>query len=330
MQPQVHCRPAWTSSNRFTKLFADAITAEGVPVFELGAGARALPAAPAIALLHWPDEFFCWYGLRKAVSAMRTLATIRARRLRLVWVVHNVRPHEGIAFPPLRSWFLSLLDGVIFMSASSRIAAVRAYPGLGRVPAVTVPHGHYVASGDPPIVPGRALDDRRPRLTMIGQMRGYKGAETFARVAPDVAAELRIVGRCRDDRLAQRLRAATADNLALRLEWLDEAAFAAEIDACDAVVLPYSATANSGTALHALSRARPVIAPRIGAFSELEGIVGSDWVWLYDGALSAAVLTRAAAWLAARPVGAAPNLTYFDWAPIGHTLAQFLRRIDAA
>src|SRR3546814_7963709 len=57
-------------------------------------------------------------------------------------------------------------------------------------------------------------------------------------------------------------------------------------DEADAVVLPYRDIVNSGSALLALSRFRPVIAPRLGSLIELQGQVGEDWLWLYDGPLT--------------------------------------------
>src|SRR3546814_19371073 len=90
---------------------------------------------------------------------------------------------------------------------------------------------------------------------------------------------------CSSDLLTAELRqaAASAGNIHLQLEYLSDAEIERITDEADAVVLPYRDIVNSGSALLALSRFRPVIAPRLGSLLEFQGQVGEDWLWLYDG-----------------------------------------------
>src|SRR3546814_15020768 len=69
---------------------------------------------------------------------------------------------------------------------------------------------------------------------------------------------------CSSDLLTAELRqaAASAGNIHLQLEYLSDAEIERITDEADAVVLPYRDIVNSGSALLALSRFRPVIAPR--------------------------------------------------------------------
>ena len=64
------------------------------------------------------------------------------------------------------------------------------------------------------------------------------------------------------------------------------------IDRCDGIVLPYKRIPNSGAVIHALSRYRPVLAPRLGSLMEVQEEVGSEWLGLYDGELSAETPTH--------------------------------------
>src|SRR3546814_7330881 len=99
-------------------------------------------------------------------------------------------------------------------------------------------------------------------------------------------------------------------------------------DEADAVVLPYRDIVNSGSALLALSRFRPVIAPRLGSLIELQGQVGEDWLWLYDGPLTGERMREGIEWVRNTQRISPPDLSAQDWTHIGEKLARFLRQID--
>src|SRR3546814_3922006 len=104
---------------------------------------------------------------------------------------------------------------------------------------------------------------------------------------------------CSSDLLTAELRqaAASAGNIHLQLEYLSDAEIERITDEADAVVLPYRDIVNSGSALLALSRFRPVIAPRLGSLIELQGQVGEDWLWLYDGPLTGERMREGIEWV---------------------------------
>jgi beta-1,4-mannosyltransferase len=116
--------------------------------------------------------------------------------------------------------------------------------------------------------------------------------------------------------------------LDLRSNLLPEADLEAAIDEIHGVVLPYRDILNSGSSLLALSRNRPVLAPRLGSLPEMQAHVGKDWLHLYDGALSAEVLRSFADRL--HSVSLNPcNLSAYDWAPIAQSLHRFIDEICA-
>ena len=334
--PPVYIRPAWNSGNAFVGTLADALVAQGVDVRELGYARSDLPRAPAILLYHWPDEFFRARNWRLAVHALRSLLRLRRGKRRygqrVLWLAHNVQPHarDGIRLDPVRDRFLRLLDGVIFLSESSREQIHAAYPGLRALPALVVPHGHYRDSATAPATMPATATGRPVRLGFVGRVQRYKGAERLARLMTEIpaqTAELCISGKCAEPELGAELEAAALATSAVRLDlrFLPDAELEQALDAADVLVLPYRDILNSGSALHALSRNRPVIAPRLGSLAELQAQVGERWLWLYDGDLDAATLSDAIRWVRETERDAAPDLSANSWDRIGAAFAQYLR-----
>lgn len=331
----VFMRPAWAGENALCQQMADALTAEGLVVTELGYSYRAVPAGPGIAFFHWPNEMFLKDTPRKMVATLMKLARMawaKRQGLRLVWLAHNIVPHEaGEPFRLARSLFFHLLDGVVYLSESSQAQVITAYPALAEMPSLIVPHGVYLPRIQAPR-PANPLATRPVHLVFAGRVKRYKAPDALAKAVASLPAEqvrVTIAGACDDPVLAAELTAIAAEttNIALSLEFLDDDSLESLLDSADAIVIPYRGILNSGSALHALSRARPFIAPRLGSLTELEGQVGNDWVWLYEGQLDQGRLSEAVSWLRRRPEGRLPNLAAFQWPAIGASLAGFLREI---
>ena len=81
--------------------------------------------------------------------------------------------------------------------------------------------------------------------------------------------------------------------------------------AAQLVVAPYSEVLNSGSALLALTHSRPILLPNRGAMTELQSVVGKDWVRIYEPPLMPETLSDALAWAGfSRP--SAPDLRQFS------------------
>ncbi|MGH6683335.1 MAG: hypothetical protein ACRECA_05330, partial [Pseudolabrys sp.] len=81
---------------------------------------------------------------------------------------------------------------------------------------------------------------------------------------------------------------------------------------------------NSGSAILALSFDRPILVPAQGALAELYDIVGTDWVRLYEGALSPDIVRGAVQWTKAHPLnpGARARLDALNWDRIARLTLQ--------
>jgi beta-1,4-mannosyltransferase len=338
----IHARPAWRGENPFIRLLSGALERQGLNVAEVQQTRRAFPRR-GLLLLHWPDEFYRTRGgMRAAVSAAAALAKLwfwsQIGGLRIVWLAHNIVPHDSRGSPPAWTWdpFLRLLDGIVTMSHDSAMRVVETYPALRHRPLLVTRHGHYLdVALSPPSVRASMTDQAPIRLGAFGHIRAYKRpAALIAAVAAqedeDLVLDMR--GACLDVSLGRELTALAAGRPVIRLfiGSLSDAALEQATDSVDAIVLPYERTLNSGAVFYALSRFRPVIAPALPGLREIQAIVGKEWLFLFDGDFDAATLHHAKHWLRAAPRSAAPDLSAFDWDIIGEELATFLRRIGSS
>ena len=334
----VSCRPAWVkTSNRFTTLFSEALEKAGWSVREF-TWAPAGVFAPKVILLHWPDELFTAASAFEHAKVASKLALLQiAKKLfgvRLVWLVHETKPHDSSrkARWSTRS-FLKALDGTIYLSHASRAASEADIPALRDIPALVTRHGHYRFDMGAPATPRRS-PGTPVKLVYFGQIRPYKGLDSLIRAASGVSPadiSIRIVGWSKDPEftrlLHQLAEGAPAVALDIRDKLVPQDDLESALDACDGVVLPYRNILNSGAALFALSRNRPVMAPRLGTLPELQDEIGRDWVQLYDNAdVSASDLHGFANALRASSATTA-DLSRYEWGPIGESIGAFFDQL---
>ena len=317
-------------------MFADALAAADVIVMELKNSFRKLPKERGILLLHWPNRLFFVYGFKQTIRALLFLAGLWYGKLfrgqKVVWVAHNLLPHERGERPFAigRVLFFAALDGIIFLSRTSRDIFTKTYPRLANSPFTVIAHGDYHARETLPSKLPERVAGRPVRLAFVGRVERYKAPELLAKLVgtlPQDQVELVIAGKCAESALQEELVqvARTAPNLQLRLAYLSDRELEQIVDGADAIALPYRDIMNSGSTLLALSRNRPVIAPRLGSLVDLLEEVGSDWLWLYDGSLTRESLADALTWVATRNRSTSPDLSRHDWHRIGVQTADFLR-----
>jgi glycosyltransferase involved in cell wall biosynthesis len=283
--------------------------------------------------LHWPEHGFKARSAASAAMQARTWLRLvhEARRagLRVVWTVHNLRAHDG-RHPALEAafWaeFLPLVDGVVHLSQSGRLAAERCFPELVTTPHWVIPHGHYREAYHTPLTREAARAQLRlPADSAVvltsGRLRPYKNVPALLdafRALPAPNARCLVTGAATDARLRRQVEAAarTDSRVHLTLKHLPARALAETHAAADLVVLPYREILNSGSAMLALSLDRPVLVPRQGALAELADTVGDAWVRCYDGPLTADVLRDALQWARETPRPASAPLDAFEWRTI--------------
>lgn len=277
--------PARLRDNPYCELLYRHVAALGVPV---AGDARLEPGWLArrrdevgVLHLHWPE--FYYRNPDGSVSA-RSLGAfvagvVSALRLgyRIVWTVHNARPHEPRRADRLvRALLLRACAPVVHCEAARRSL------GAAAARATVIPHGSYAGWYRDEV----SRDDARARLGLpadarvllaFGQIRPYKALAPLLHAVralhrPDV--HLVIAGRPSDpttgDQL-ERLVGELADpRLHLHLGHVPDDEVQLYFRACDLVVLPYRRILTSGAAVLALTFGRGLVVPRLGCLAELE------------------------------------------------------------
>lgn len=335
-KPILALKPLRAEGNSFSGLFSGHIDSSafecvGFDWEKLGRGFY------DVVIFHWPTEFFRPESRKATLRLLGRMLKDKLRRgTKFVWVAHNLEPHDGGGRKSRLTTrlFLGLLDGVILLSGHSRDELHRLYPASRRIPSLVTVHGRYVPLAAEPKDSIAAA--RQNRLLFFGMIRAYKNVEQLVAAAREVRTvpfSLTVAGACFDAALRERIgRAAAGDPrivLDMREAFLPDEELEGVIDAHDAVVLPYRNILNSGVALHALGRNKPILAPAIGSLPELQAMVGGDWVHLFEGEISTAIIESFFADLAAC-TAPRPDLDAFDWERVGADVTRFLQSLRPA
>lgn len=224
---------------------------------------------------------------------LKRLTDLKSNGTHLVWTVHNVLPH-GCPYPAVEAHLrqrLADLADVIHIMTSATPELVGGHYTLPSSKLIQVEHPSYLGAYPRHFAKEQVRFDMgyEPYHTLVGvvgSIQPYKGLEAFARATAGAAAaqpNLRalvagIPGTEPETRqLLERLDEQGHIETVARKLSSDEISIV--MTALDALVLPYTASLNSGAALLGLTFGIPVIAPRIGHFADLER---SGLVFGYD------------------------------------------------
>jgi beta-1,4-mannosyltransferase len=326
--------------NPVTSLLYQAMEEQGAEV-EQFTGRRLAFESWDVWHLHWPEQVLGvsrWlpWNLFKFWAKLKIA---RAKKIKIFWTVHNLRPHERrYPFFERIFWWILLpnVDGFICMARSGREQLHIEHSLTRKLPVFIIPHGHYRD-----VYPDNINKDEARRtlgigtgetvIAFIGLIRGYKGVPHLIRcfnAAALPASRLLIAGEPQDEILVREIDEAVSGNtmVQLHLRFIGEEELQLHLRAADLVVLPYKDILNSGSALLALSFDRPILVPNRGALGELCEVIGPEWVRLYVGDLTPQILSDALLWAAEVPVndrGSAP-LESLSWRHIAAlTIAAF-------
>jgi len=328
------------SANPYNWLLSTHLQEQGVEVFEYS-HARLLRGGYDIVHYHWPDGYINHPSFLKTVWRMGVLKIAvmlcMLRGAKIIWTVHNLAPHDP-HYPWLSHFFLSFFacwcGGLIFLSHHSRDEFFKLY-SYARKNALTavIPHGHY-RTIYPPLVEKDAarqklgLDTDAPVLLFFGQIKPYKNMEALLAAFSNFNANARLViaGKASSPELKNMIENAAAKDprVMTRLEFIPDADIPLYMAAADLMVLPYRAILNSGAVMLALSYNVPVLVPALGSMKELQQEAGSDWIFLYEGELTAADLERSL-----KSPAAAFDMVPYEWRDIARkTLDLYTKAIN--
>lgn len=320
------------NSNAFTKRFALALTRAGGSLTRIRANPAALFRSDVI-LYHWPYAFLRKPGLLDWCEALLVLAARKWGGSKLVWIAHNAQEHEqGVSGSWLRRQFFRNLDGVIYLSETSR-NLIRQQAGIGdHVAEAVIPHGVYTSSATSPYVAPRR-DTIPIQLLTFGLIRQYKGLETFCEAAAECdrpGVRFKIVGRRVDkpyaDAISRLADVVSGLSLIASDKRIPDDVLNQQISQSHGVILPHLNIHNSGAAIHALSLNRPILAPDVPTMRDLRNHVGAGWVHFYRGKLSWPAIAEFVEGISQLDEEG-PDLAHFQWPAIEQALSSYLTRL---
>ncbi len=330
--------PFENPSNAFVRLFSQALADQGFVLRRFNWRLMGLQRSDYV-IVHWPEYVFAVDSPLGIVKPLVKLATLWISRLlwrtKFIWVAHNAAPHDpqASALPILR-YFLNSLDGVVYLSQFSCERIRESIPRICNCKSLVVVHGHYREAFVTPATASRRSSGC-VNMVHIGQIRPYKNIAELVEVVSSIPSGLNLLvaGQVGDRSLCATIEASAHNASHIHLDFrnntISDAELEAIVDSADAVVLPYKNILNSGSALLALSRNRPVLAPRMGSFPELQEKVGTEWVYLYDGDFNQQVLLDFMKWIQESKRAEIAPLDAYEWSHVGRELRQFIESLGA-
>ncbi|MCE0485016.1 MAG: glycosyltransferase family 4 protein [Methylacidiphilales bacterium] len=323
--------PAYANrqSNPFNSLLYGPMEQRGIEVVEYAPRQMFWERAD-IVHVHWPETSINMPSGRKALwhgaKTLLLLGLTRLRGARLIWTAHNLRSHEN-RHPILEKLFWWVfdqqIDGIISLSRANLPLVRREHIFRRKVPMTVIRHGHFRDAYPGQVTRSEArrhlgLVDSGWRLGCVGVIRRYKGIPELLGAWREFdlpEAHLLVAGRIHEPLLEQEIRSGAAQDgrIEFRPGMIDEKEMPYFISALDVMVLPYRAIFNSGSALLALSFNVPVVLPKTAGMLELQEMVGSDWVYLYEGDFGPAVLHDIRAWYQNRKPAGEVSLADLNW-----------------
>lgn len=311
--------------NRFSEILLGALETAGARIVSFPDSRSICLDGLDVLIVHWPERVFgeaanAWEAAGLMLSLLGKLRR-RPAAVKVVWVVHNLRPHLVRGFKRLSwPWYFGALsrsvDGALTLSQGTESLVRRAFPVLARKPLGHFWHPFYPDEEISP--PGRAIqrvalgwEEAGTVYGYCGQIRPNKGVDRLIaafRDLPDPRARLLVAGPpLGDSGIAKALRTLAGEDprIRLHLQDLTEEEFQASLGACDIIVAPFRSYLHSGSLVHALSCRRPVLTPATPFATSLAAHLASPgWIQTYTGPLTASVL--AAAELPKEPIHLAP------------------------
>lgn len=221
-------------------------------------------------VLNWVENIaFHRLGWLQYAVAILALFIIAIRRKKIVWVLHNITPHQGHDF------YTKTLYRFLFKRARLVIAHSKEAERFAKRYA----KGNVVYECHP-IIPIEATpaDTDHCDLLIWGTIDPYKGVEEFisSKVVRDSMLSIMIVGRCKDRELDHRINSMTNEHIRFQNRRVSFEEIAGLVKNSRYVVFPYigASISSSGVLIDTLAFGGTPIGPDRGAFRDLadEGV----------------------------------------------------------
>ena len=235
--------------------------------------------------LNWPSYMYntddAGQSVKKCAELIGHLTLARFLGYRVVWTVHNLYPHER-PHPGLdrlaRLAITQLATALIVHCEYGRVQVLKHFHRTHGI--FTVPHGHFIDVYENRV--SRVAARRELGIApdgfvylFFGNVKRYKGVERLLEVFSRLQGEhlrLLLAAKVNSEYSADVVARAQAGDpriLMQTAEFFPDEELQLFFNAADVMVLPFVDMLTSGSAITAMSFARPVIAPGIGCLPEL-------------------------------------------------------------
>jgi glycosyltransferase involved in cell wall biosynthesis len=222
--------------------------------------------------VHWLYIFPFRFIMKKFCMLCKILG------IQIIWEMHNILPHGFTDRDRENSrWFFERANGIIFHSRSDIQRAKETYGTVADKPHIIIPHGNFNESYPNTIT----KESARERLSIsasekvilcFGHIRRHRGYEYLIDAVRDMRnTTVIIAGKVQDGDIYQSLQAhkKVLPHIKLYVGWIPDSEVQLYFNACDIVVLPYTAITTSGVIPLAYAFSRPVITSDIGGIKDV-------------------------------------------------------------
>jgi glycosyltransferase involved in cell wall biosynthesis len=280
--------------------------------------------------LHWPEYYIAhrsrWKALAGTLLVFSLVYWQRVLGAKIFWTVHNLRSHSQTR-PRMEAIFWRLfsfsIHGYFCLTSRGMELARDKWGALRSVPGFVVPHGHYAGEYtndvDRPLARrSLGLPEHSKVLLFFGTIVSYKNVPALVSCFQQAFQHdtfLIVAGKGASCREMDAIHALSAGDSRIRLDirHIPQHEVQFYMRSADLVVLPFREILNSGSAILALSFGCPVLVPSAGAMGELQGMIGNDWVRLFDGELTPEILRESLVWAASPRQTPMPPLEQLSW-----------------
>ena len=296
----IACLPVAGHSNPYQHLMMDGLNkspriraSNGVHDKFFGIARTLLTQRPTYLHFDWISSYYFrrwpWLTYLSVVTFCAQIMLARGMRVRIVWTLHNILPHDS---PTLRvhrfcQRFLARRCEWIRVFSPGTMARAAAELGIPESKFRVVPEGDYSHVYANHI----SQEEARKKLGLpggakvflnIGLIKPYKGIlelmDAFDTLQ-QTSTYLLLAGKVMDQEYGKKIRERLSERVMLVDEFIPADELQVYFNAADVVVLPFQAIENSGSVIMAMGFARPIIAPRTGVVQER--LIQQD-EWLYD------------------------------------------------
>jgi glycosyltransferase involved in cell wall biosynthesis len=197
----------------------------------------------------------------------------------IVWTAHDLLPHEQVFANDARARdrLIAHAREIIALSEATAIEL----RSLGARDVRVIPFGSYASPYPLHVTDQEArasfgFVDGDVVLALIGRVEPYKGADLLLRAVAKLPETSRIkvllAGSCLDESYQSELRrlaSHTHGRVVTRFEWIANDDLARYFQAADTAIFPFREITNSGSALLALSFAKPIVIPNLATLQDI-------------------------------------------------------------